>query len=104
MKGRTTVGGGIINCGGLSSPRPDDIAFTAGKHAITGLTKSLCLDGRKYDIACSQIVLGNAQRPTPEHERRGKRQADGSIAHEPAIDVKHVGDIVLAMVDMPLAG
>jgi NAD(P)-dependent dehydrogenase (short-subunit alcohol dehydrogenase family) len=78
------------------------VAYTSTKHAITGLTKSTSLDGRKYDIACGQIDIGNALTPLAARMSQGVPQANGTIAPEPLFDVKHVGDAVLAMARLPL--
>jgi NAD(P)-dependent dehydrogenase (short-subunit alcohol dehydrogenase family) len=104
MKSQNPRGGRIINNGSVSAhaPRPDSIAYTATKHAITGLTKSLSLDGRKYDIACGQIDIGNAG--TEMIEKRGARflQPDGSIMVESRMNVDHVGDAILYVASLPL--
>jgi len=104
MKTQDPRGGRIINNGSVSAhaPRPDSVAYTATKHAITGLTKSLSLDGRKYDIACGQIDIGNAG--TEMIEKRSARflQPDGSIMVESRMNVDHVGDAVLYMASLPL--
>ena len=104
MKAQTPKGGRIINNGSISahSPRPNSIAYVATKHAITGLTKSLSLDGRKHDIACGQIDIGNAETPLASRMANGVPQADGSIKPEPLMDVGHVGDAVLHMASLPL--
>lgn len=104
MKEQSPRGGRIINNGSISAhtPRPNSAPYTATKHAITGLTKSLSLDGRKYDIACSQIDIGNAATEMTEPMSSGVAQANGSITPEPRIDVKHVADAVLYMAGLPL--
>jgi NAD(P)-dependent dehydrogenase (short-subunit alcohol dehydrogenase family) len=104
MKSQTPQGGRIINNGSISaqSPRPNSAPYTATKHAITGLTKSISLDGRKYNIACSQIDIGNALTDMTKIVRKGVRQADGSIEKEPVMDVKHVADAVVYMAGLPL--
>jgi len=104
MKEQSPRGGRIINNGSLSahSPRPNSAPYTATKHAITGLTKSLSLDGRKYDIACGQIDIGNAATEMTVPIASGALQADGSILGEPRIDVGHVSDAVLYMAGLPL--
>jgi len=104
MKEQTPKGGRIINNGSISahSPRPNSIAYVATKHAITGLTKSLSLDGRKHDIACGQIDIGNAETPLASRMAHGVPQADGSIRPEPLIDVGHVGAAILHMAGLPL--
>lgn len=105
MKAQSPRGGRIINNGSISAhvPRPNSIAYTATKHAITGLTKSVSLDGRKYDIACGQIDIGNAATDMAERMARGVPQANGEIAVEPLMDVAHVADAVLHMAELPLA-
>jgi NAD(P)-dependent dehydrogenase (short-subunit alcohol dehydrogenase family) len=104
MKRQEPRGGRIINNGSISahSPRPNSAPYTATKHAITGLTKSISLDCRKWDIACGQIDIGNAATEMTERMKSGVMQADGSIAPEPRIDVKHVADAVLYMAKLPL--
>ncbi len=98
-------GGRIINNGSISAdaPRPLSAPYTATKHAITGLTKSLSLDGRAYDIACSQIDIGNAATDMTAAMAAGVRQADGSIKPEPRMDVSHVAEAVLYMANLPLS-
>jgi NAD(P)-dependent dehydrogenase (short-subunit alcohol dehydrogenase family) len=105
MKAQRPQGGRIINNGSISAhvPRPDSASYTASKHAITGLTKAIALDGRPYDIACSQIDIGNAQTKLASRMARGVKQADGRIAAEPMMDVAHVADAVLAIAELPLA-
>ncbi len=83
-------------------PRPNSAPYTATKHAITGLTKSCSLDGRKYDIACGQIDIGNAETPMTAKMAQGTLQADGSMRPEPLLDVAHVVDAVLYMAGLPL--
>jgi NAD(P)-dependent dehydrogenase (short-subunit alcohol dehydrogenase family) len=104
MKAQTPRGGRIINNGSISAhaPRPFSAAYTATKHAITGLTKSTALDGRAYDIACGQIDIGNAATEMTERMTMGVPQPDGSKKVEPRMDVKHVGDAVAAMATLPL--
>jgi NAD(P)-dependent dehydrogenase (short-subunit alcohol dehydrogenase family) len=104
MKGQVPRGGRIINNGSISAhaPRPDSAPYTATKHAITGLTKSSALDGRKYDIACGQIDIGNAATELTARMSHGVPQADGSIAVEPTMDVGHVARAVLYMAGLPL--
>jgi NAD(P)-dependent dehydrogenase (short-subunit alcohol dehydrogenase family) len=104
MKEQQPQGGRIVNNGSISAhvPRPYAVAYTATKHAITGLTKALSLEGRQYDIACSQIDIGNAGTDMTEAMKRGVPQADGSIAPEPIMDVQHVADAVLYMANLPL--
>ena len=106
MKGQSPRGGRIINNGSISAttPRPNSAAYTATKHAITGLTKSTSLDGRKHEIACGQIDVGNAATElTAPYASSGAAQADGSIAVEPTIDVAEVGRAVVYMASLPLA-
>jgi NAD(P)-dependent dehydrogenase (short-subunit alcohol dehydrogenase family) len=104
MKEQTPRGGRIINNGSISAhaPRPNSIAYTATKHAVTGLTKSLSLDGRKYDIACGQIDIGNADTEMGGRMKHGVPQADGRIAPEPVMDVAHVAKSVVFMASLPL--
>ncbi|AWS44050.1 SDR family oxidoreductase [Streptosporangium sp. 'caverna'] len=104
MRDQRPQGGRIINNGSLSAhtPRPNSIAYTATKHAITGLTKSLSLDGRRYGIACGQIDIGNAATEMTAAMSAGVRQADGSIAVEPTVDADHVARAVLYMAGLPL--
>ncbi len=105
MKQQRPRGGRIINNGSISAhvPRPNSIAYTATKHAVTGLTKSLSLDGRPFDIACGQIDIGNVDTPLAQKMKRGVPQANGTIAIEPTFDVRHVVDAVLYMAGLPLA-
>jgi NAD(P)-dependent dehydrogenase (short-subunit alcohol dehydrogenase family) len=104
MKTQDPMGGRIINNGSLSahSPRPNSAPYSATKHAITGLTKSTSLDGRKYDIACGQIDIGNAQTDMTARFATGTVQASGEMKVEPRIDVVHVVDAVLFMASLPL--
>ena len=104
MKAQTPMGGRIINNGSISatSPRPLSAPYTATKHAMTGLTKSLSLDGRAYNIACSQIDIGNAETELTAAMAKGVRQADGSVRSEPRMDVRHVADAVLYIAGLPL--
>jgi NAD(P)-dependent dehydrogenase (short-subunit alcohol dehydrogenase family) len=104
MKEQTPRGGRIINNGSISAhaPRPNSAPYTASKHAITGLTKSTALDGRKYDIVCGQIDIGNAETPMTVKMHKGVLQASGEIAVEPTIDVEHVARAVLYMANLPL--
>jgi len=103
MKAQTPQGGRIINNGSISAhaPRPNSYAYTASKHAMTGLTKCASLDGRRYAIACGQIDIGNAATEMTERMSKGVPQADGSIAPEPVMDVDHVGRAVLYMDSLP---
>ncbi|WP_411034870.1 SDR family oxidoreductase [Shinella sp. BYT-45] len=104
MKDQTPRGGRIINNGSISAstPRPNSAPYTATKHAITGLTKSTALDGRKYDIACGQIDIGNAATDMTAKMSAGVLQANGEVASEPTIPVKHVADAVVYMASLPL--
>ncbi len=104
MKAQHPRGGRIINNGSISAhaPRPGSICYTATKHALTGLTKSLSLDGRAYDIACGQIDIGNAATDMTRPMERGVPQADGSVAVEPTFDPRHAADAVLYMASLPL--
>ena len=107
MKSQTPMGGRIINNGSISAhaPRPNSAAYTTTKHAITGLTKSLSLDGRKYDIACSQVDIGNAATDLINAILRdgdGATQADGSIAKEPTMDLEHVANAIVQIANLPL--
>ncbi len=104
MKSQNPRGGRIINNGSVSAhaPRPNSTAYTATKHGITGLTKSASLDGRKYDIACCQIDIGNAMTETASRLSRGTLQADGSIKPEPMFNVREVASAVLYMASLPL--
>ncbi|MDO9357458.1 MAG: SDR family oxidoreductase [Polaromonas sp.] len=105
MKQQSPQGGRIINNGSISAhaPRPNSAPYTSTKHAITGLTKSISLDGRKYDIACGQIDIGNAQTDLAARMANGVPQAHGEIAVEPLMDVEHVADAVVHMAALPLA-
>ena len=104
MKAQDPKGGRIINNGSISAnvPRPNAAPYTATKHAISGLTKSLALDGRAHNIACSQIDIGNAATELSAPMAAGIQQADGSIRREPVMDVAHVADAVLYMANLPL--
>jgi NAD(P)-dependent dehydrogenase (short-subunit alcohol dehydrogenase family) len=104
MKSQEPRGGRIINNGSISAhaPRPNSAPYTATKHAMTGLTKSTALDGRKYDIACGQIDIGNALTELAAVMTRGVPQANGSLAVEPVMDVAHVARAVLHMANLPL--
>ena len=104
MKSQNPRGGRIINNGSTSAhvPRPNSAPYTATKHAITGLTKSTSLDGRKYDIACSQIDIGNAATERTAKFAKGIPQANGTIAVEPLMDVAHVASTVVYMASLPL--
>jgi NAD(P)-dependent dehydrogenase (short-subunit alcohol dehydrogenase family) len=104
MKAQSPHGGRIINNGSISAhvPRPNSAPYTATKHAITGLTKSLSLDGRPFNIACSQIDIGNAATEMTEKMAAGVLQANGATEVEPRMDVKHVADAVVYMASLPL--
>jgi NAD(P)-dependent dehydrogenase (short-subunit alcohol dehydrogenase family) len=104
MKSQVPRGGRIINNGSISAhaPRPNSAPYTATKHAITGLTKSTSLDGRKYDIACGQIDIGNAATEITSKIGTGAAQANGTIAPEPLMDLSHVASAVLYMASLPL--
>jgi NAD(P)-dependent dehydrogenase (short-subunit alcohol dehydrogenase family) len=104
MKAQVPGGGRIINNGSISAhtPRPGSICYTATKHAMTGLTKSLSLDGRAFGIACGQIDIGNAATEMTERFAAGVPQASGSIAAEPVFDARHVADAVVYMASLPL--
>jgi NAD(P)-dependent dehydrogenase (short-subunit alcohol dehydrogenase family) len=104
MKSQQPRGGRIINNGSISAhaPRPYSAPYTATKHAVTGLTKCISLDGRKDDIACSQIDIGNAATEMTERMAKGVPQANGTTTVEPRMDVAHVGSAVLYMANLPL--
>ena len=104
MKNQSPMGGRIINNGSVSSitPRPGSIAYTATKHAVTGMTKSLALDGRPFHIVCSQIDIGNADTPMTKGIQNGIVQADGTVKKEPTFDPEYVADAVLHLVSLPL--
>jgi NADP-dependent 3-hydroxy acid dehydrogenase YdfG len=104
MKTQNPRGGRIINNGSISAttPRPNSAPYTATKHAITGLTKSISLDGRAFDIACGQIDIGNAATEMTERMANGILQANGSMMIEPRMNVKHVADAVVYMASLPL--
>ncbi len=104
MKSQTPRGGRIINNGSISahSPRPNSAPYTATKHAITGLTKASSLDGRRYDIACGQIDIGNAATELTDRMAQGILQANGELMVEPRMDVEHVAQAVVQMAALPL--
>jgi NAD(P)-dependent dehydrogenase (short-subunit alcohol dehydrogenase family) len=104
MKDQSPRGGRIINNGSISAstPRPNTAPYTAAKHAVLGLTKSTALDGRKYDIACGQIDIGNADTGWADKFKAGVMQANGQIAPEPVLDLEHVARAVLTMAALPL--
>ncbi|HLF38723.1 MAG TPA: SDR family oxidoreductase [Burkholderiales bacterium] len=104
MKDQSPRGGRIINNGSISAhtPRPGSAPYTATKHGVTGLTKTISLDGRPYDIACGQVDIGNAISPMTERMAQGVRQANGTTAPEPRMDPVHVGNAVVFMANLPL--
>ena len=104
MKDQEPRGGRIINNGSIAAtaPRPNHVPYTATKHAITGMTKCFSLDGRKYDIACSQIDIGNAATEMTDRITRGVMQADGSLKPEPRMDLRHVAEAVVFIANLPL--
>ena len=104
MKSQQPRGGRIINNGSLSAttPRPAMIGYTASKHGVSGLTKATALEGRRYDIACGQIDIGNARTPLSTPILQGALQADGSRSAEPTLDITHVANAVLYMAGLPL--
>jgi len=104
MKAQDPMGGRIINNGSVSAhaPRPNSIPYTATKHAVTGITKSAALDGRKYNIACGQIDIGNAATEMTERMAQGVPQANGEVKVEPLMDIDHVGQAILQMAELPL--
>ena len=104
MKAQDPQGGRIINNGSISAhtPRPGSVGYTVTKHAITGLTKSISLDGRRYNIACGQIDIGNAKTDMTKRIAEGAPQADGSIMREPTFDPRHAADAVMFMAELPL--
>src|SRR6266487_927969 len=104
MRACSARGGRIINNGSISAhaPRPHSVAYTATKHAITGLTRSISLDGRAFDIACGQIDIGNVATDMTAGMKDGVLQANGSVAVEPTIDADHIARAVLYMANLPL--
>ena len=104
MKSQDPMGGRIINNGSLSAyvPRPNSIPYTATKHAVTGMTRATSLDGRKYNIACSQVDVGNAATPMTERMQSGVPQAHGEVMVEPTMNVQHVADAVVYIANLPL--
>ncbi len=104
MKGQSPRGGRIINNGSISAhvPRPHAVAYTATKHAITGLTKAISLEGRAFNIACGQVDIGNAATDLSSHISQGALQPDGSFRREPMMDVRNAADAVLYMAGLPL--
>ncbi len=105
MRKQSPQGGRIINNGSISAyvPRPGSVPYTVSKHAITGLTRTLSLDGRAFNIACGQIDIGNTASDMTEQMNSGVPQADGSIKPEPVMDVSHVADAVVNMASLPLS-
>ena len=104
MKSQNPKGGRIVNNGSISAytPRPNSVAYTASKHAITGLTKCIALDGRKHDIACGQLDIGNADTAMGGRMKAGVPQANGTIAPEAVFDVEHCGSAIRYMASLPL--
>jgi NAD(P)-dependent dehydrogenase (short-subunit alcohol dehydrogenase family) len=104
MKRQSPRGGRIVNNGSIAAyaPRPNGVAYTASKHGITGLTKTASLDGRTFDIAVGQLDIGNAGTDMTVPMRQGVPQADGSVKPEPTMDVKHVGEALVYMANLPL--
>jgi NAD(P)-dependent dehydrogenase (short-subunit alcohol dehydrogenase family) len=104
MKAQRPQGGRIINNGSISAavPRPHAVAYTATKHAVTGLTRAISLEGRPFQIACGQIDIGNAATELAAHIGQGALQADGSVRQEPMMDLRHAADAVLHMASLPL--
>jgi NAD(P)-dependent dehydrogenase (short-subunit alcohol dehydrogenase family) len=104
MKAQNPRGGRIINNGSISSssPRPHAVAYTASKHAVLGLTKTISLEGRKYNVACGQIDIGNTATPMTDQMESGILQADFTIRPEPTFDVRHVAEAVVFMANLPL--
>jgi NAD(P)-dependent dehydrogenase (short-subunit alcohol dehydrogenase family) len=104
MKQQTPMGGRIINNGSISAhvPRPLSAPYTASKHGVTGLTRSTSLDGRPYNIVCSQIDIGNALTDLTARMAEGVPQPDGTIRPEPTMDVQHVADAIVQMTEFPL--
>jgi len=104
MKSQTPKGGRIVNNGSISAytPRPNSVAYTASKHAITGLTKCIALDGRKHDIACGQLDVGNADTAMGGRMKAGVPQASGEVRPEPVFDVEHCGSAIRYMASLPL--
>lgn len=104
MKEQSPRGGRIINNGSISAhvPRPGSAPYTATKHGVTGLTKTIALDGRNFDVVCGQIDIGNAISPMTERMAQGVRQANGTMAPEARMDASHVGDAVVFMANLPL--
>ncbi len=104
MKTQDPIGGRIVNNGSISAhvPRPNSVAYTSTKHAITGLTKTLALDGREFDIVSGQVDIGNAATPMTARMAKGVKQANGEMKVEPTFDVNHVGSTIVMMANLPL--
>jgi NAD(P)-dependent dehydrogenase (short-subunit alcohol dehydrogenase family) len=104
MKNQQPIGGRIVNNGSISAhvPRPNSVAYTSTKHAITGLTKTLALDGREFDIVSGQVDIGNAATPMTARMAKGVKQANGEMKVEPTFDVTHVGNTIVMMANLPL--
>ena len=104
MKRQNPQGGRIINNGSVSSmtPRPGSIAYTSTKHAITGMTKTISLDGRPFKIVCSQIDIGNAETPMTKRMKEGVPQATGKTAIEPVFDANYIAEVISSICKMPL--
>ena len=104
MKTQDPIGGRIVNNGSISAhvPRPNSVAYTSTKHAITGLTKTLALDGREFDIVSGQVDIGNAATPMTARMAKGVKQANGEMKVEPTFDVTHVGNTIVMMANLPL--
>ena len=104
MKAQEPMGGRIINNGSLSAyvPRPNSIPYSATKHGVTGMTRATSLDGRKYNIACSQVDVGNAETPMTQRMHQGVPQAHGGTQVEPTMDVQHVADAIVYIANLPL--
>ena len=104
MKNQDPIGGRIVNNGSISAhvPRPNSVAYTCTKHAITGLTKTLALDGREFDIVSGQVDIGNAATPMTARMAKGVKQANGEMKVEPTFDVAHVGNTIVMMANLPL--
>jgi len=104
MKDHNPRGGRIINNGSIAAmaPRPNHVPYPSTKHAITGMTKCFSLDGRKYDIACSQIDIGNAATEMTDRLTKGVMQANGTMMPEPRMDLQHVADAVVFIANLPL--
>ena len=104
MKDQKPMGGRIINNGSISAhiPRPDSAPYTSTKHAVSGLTRTIALDGRKFDIACCQVDVGNAMSTLASRMAKGVKQANGTVAVEAVFELRHVVDAVLYLAGLPL--